>query len=258
MPKTPFANGLPVAAAAIFATALSGLAPGALASDSRWEIGVETGAAWQNKNDVQIPGDTGTRFSLHDLAGDGPFGAYRVELFYDVAPRHQVRLLAAPLGYTEDGVLDGDVRFDDATFTAGQATKATYRFNSYRATYRYLFYDDAGWRWWIGATANIRDAEIALRQDGVSASDSNVGFVPLLNLYGDLRLATNWRLIVDFDGLVAPQGRALDLGLKVYYDFSPNWYVGAGYRVLEGGVDNDDVYNFAWFNYAMLSVGYSF
>jgi len=258
MPQITFADSLARAFTLALAAAVSGFASATYANDNRWNIGVDAGAVWQNKNDVQIPGDTGTRFSLHDLVGDGPFGAYRIELFYDVAPRHQVRLLVAPLEYTEDGMLDEDVFFVDTTFTAGQSTKATYRFNSYRATYRYLFFDDPRWRWWIGATANVRDAEIALRQDGASASDSNVGFVPLLNLYGDLRFAPNWRFIFDFDGLVGPQGRALDLGLKVYYDFGPNWYVGGGYRVLEGGADNDDVYNFAWFNYAVLSAGYSF
>ncbi|MGD9308966.1 MAG: hypothetical protein PVG51_07510 [Desulfosarcina sp.] len=27
---------------------------------------------------------------------------------------------------------------------------------------------------------------------------------------------------------------------------------------LEGGVDSDDVYNFSWFNYGFLTVGYQF
>ncbi|UCE89302.1 MAG: hypothetical protein JSW10_00200 [Pseudomonadota bacterium] len=155
-------------------------------------------------------------------------------------------------------MLTDDVFFVDKTFTGGQSTTATYRFNSYRATYRYLFYDGPQWRWWVGGTAKIRDAEIALEQDGVSASDSNVGFVPLVNLYGDFRFAGKWRFIVDFDGLVGPQGRAVDLGLKVHYDVNRHWYVGGGYRTLEGGADNDAVYNFAWFNYAAVSAGYRF
>jgi hypothetical protein len=28
--------------------------------------------------------------------------------------------------------------------------------------------------------------------------------------------------------------------------------------MLEGGVDSDDVYNFSWFNYGFLTVGYQF
>lgn len=230
----------------------------ATAGEQRWNIGVETGAVWQSSNDVQIPGDTGTRFSLTDLAGEGPFPFVRLELFYDIAPRHQLRFLVAPLEYTETGMLDEDVFFVDKAFAKGQATTATYRFNSYRATYRYLFHNGPQWRWWVGGTAKIRDAEIALEQGDTAARDSNVGFVPLVNLYGDYRFAGKWRFIVDFDGLAGPQGRAVDLGLKVQYDVSRNWYVSGGYRTLEGGADNDSVYNFAWFNYAVVSAGYRF
>lgn len=229
-----------------------------MANDYRWNINIEAGAVWQNSNDVQIPNDTGTRFSLSDLVGEGPFAFYRLELFYDIKPRHQLRFLIAPLSYTESGVLDKNVFFVDQTFTAGQTTEATYQFNSYRFTYRYLVFDSVQWRWWIGGTLKIRDAEITLRQGAVSASDSNLGIVPLFNLYGDYQFADKWRFIVDFDGLVGPQGRALDLGLKLQYDITKQWYVGGGVRTLEGGADNDEVYNFSWFNYAVINAGYRF
>ncbi len=229
-----------------------------MSSDYRWNFNIETGAAWQSRNDVQIPSDTGTRFSLTDLVGEGPFVFYRLELFYDIKPRHQLRFLIAPFRYTDSGVLSKNVLFVDQTFSAGQATEATYQFNSYRFTYRYLFFNGQQWRWWIGATAKIRDAEITLRQGATAARDSNIGLVPLLNLYGDYQFADKWRFIVDFDGLVGPQGRALDLGLKVQYDVTKQWYLGGGLRTLEGGADNDEVYNFAWFNYAVVNVGYRF
>lgn len=242
----------------IFVTILCVYSNDVMASDYRWNFNIETGAVWQNSNDVQIPGDTGTRFSLTDLVGEGPFAFYRLELFYDIKPRHQLRFLIAPFRYTESGVLSKNVFFVDQTFAAGQATEATYQFNSYRFTYRYLFFNGPQWRWWIGATAKIRDAEIALRQGAIAASDSDVGLVPLINLYGDYQFAEKWRFIVDFDGLVGPQGRALDLGLKVQYDVTKQWYLGGGLRSLEGGADNDEVYNFAWFNYAVVNVGYRF
>ena len=58
--------------------------------------------------------------------------------------------------------------------------------------------------------------------------------------------------------VVGPQGRAIDLGLKVQYDITRQWYVGGGLRALEGGADNDEIYNFSWFNYAVLNAGYRF
>ena len=32
----------------------------------------------------------------------------------------------------------------------------------------------------------------------------------------------------------------------------------AGYRILEGGADNDEVYNFSLFNYASAGITYTF
>lgn len=241
-----------------FMAVLLGYCSSVTADDYHWNIGIETGAVWQNRNDVQIPGDMGTRFSLTELVGEGPFNFFRLEMFYDMKPRHQLRFLIAPFRYTESGVLSNNVFFVDQTFAAGQVTGATYQFNSYRVTYRYLFFENPRWRWWIGATAKIRDAEIGLQQGAISASDSNVGLVPLLNFYGDYQFTDKWRFIVDFDGLIGPQGRALDLGLKVQYDITKQWYVGGGIRTLEGGADNDEVYNFGWFNYAVVSAGYQF
>jgi hypothetical protein len=34
--------------------------------------------------------------------------------------------------------------------------------------------------------------------------------------------------------------------------------VSAGYRTVEGGADVDEVYNFAWLHYAVLSASYRF
>jgi len=228
------------------------------ANDHPWSVSLETGAVWQSRNDVRNPGDTGTRFSLDDTVGDGPYYFYRFESFWNLNDKTQLRFLIAPFRLSETGVPDKDIFFVDQNFNAGQRAKFTYKFNSYRVSYRWLYKDDPEWRLWIGATAKIRDAEIAVRQGNTEAKDSNVGFVPLLNIYSDYQLNNQWRFIVDFDGLIGPQGRAIDLALKFNYDIDKQWYVGAGYRTLEGGVDNDKVYNFAWFYYALLNVGYRF
>jgi hypothetical protein len=228
----------------------------ASANDYPWSISLETGAVWQNRNDVRIPGDTGTQFSISDITSRGPFAFYRLEYLLNLSERQQLRFLIAPFRFSESGVPDKDIFFVDETFNAGRKTDFTYQFNSYRVSYRYLYQDKPSWRLWLGGTAKIRDAEIALRQGNVKVKDSNVGFVPLFNLYSDYKLNDKWRFIVDFDGLVGRQGRAIDLGLKLHYDIDKHWYLGAGYRTLEGGADNDDVYNFAWLNYALVSVGY--
>jgi hypothetical protein len=213
---------------------------------------------WQSRNDVQVPGDTGTRFSLTDIVGSGPFPYVRVELAYRLNDKHSLRFLLAPLEYTETGVLGKDVSFAGTSFSAGQATEVKYQFNSYRATYRYRFFGNDSWQWHVGGTLKVRDAEIRLKQGGVSAVDEDTGVVPLLNLYGEYNLADAWAFVFDLDGLASPNGRALDLGLLARYDLSDAWYLAGGYRTLEGGADNDSVYNFAWFHYVVLSAGYRF
>ena len=62
----------------------------------------------------------------------------------------------------------------------------------------------------------------------------------------------------DFEGLAAPQGRAIDVALKLGYDVTPNISVAGGYRILDGGADNDDLYTFARFDSAVLGLTWSF
>ena len=151
-------------------------------------LDIEMGAAWQQRNDVQIPNDgKGTRFALDNITGSGPFVAPRVQFSTGIAPKHEVRFLAAPLGIKESGSLDKVVNFQGQTFAAG-AVEAKYRFDSYRATWRYAFHENLDWTWKAGITAKIRDAEITLRQGGVTATKTDTGLVPLVHLYGERRL----------------------------------------------------------------------
>jgi hypothetical protein len=112
-----------------------------------FEAELEAGPLWQTRNDIQIPNaDEGTRFSLVDLAGRGPWPAARLYFTWNISPEHSLRLLLAPLSITETGTLDSSVAFEGETYEPGIPTEATYKFNSWRVTYRYRFYG--------GGTAN--------------------------------------------------------------------------------------------------------
>jgi hypothetical protein len=229
------------------------------AADGRVALRLEAGPTWQTRNKVQIPNDqNGTRFSLEEPAGSGPWAGIRLTALWDIDERHGVRLVLAPLSYDERGTLDADVAFADENFTAGSDLEASYTFNSWRIGYRYRFYDQGPWDLWVGATAKVRDAEIRLEQGDTVGQDDDVGFVPLLYLAARYRFNDRWSFAADFDGLAGGPGRALDLGLRLNYHVDDRLAVGAGYRGLEGGADTDDVYNFAWFNAVVLSAGYRF
>ena len=53
-------------------------------------------------------------------------------------------------------------------------------------------------------------------------------------------------------------GRAEDVSLKVSREISPRWSVAGGYRMVEGGADVDEVYNFAWLHFGVVSATWRF
>ncbi len=225
----------------------------------RFEAEIEAGLDWQSRNDVRIPNTGGgTRFSLVDLAGRGPWLSARLYLTCNISPKHGIRLLLAPLSYTEEGVFRTQVDFEGESFDPGVSTEATYKFNSWRATYRYRFYRNDRWTLHIGFTAKVRDAKIELAQQGRTASKTDLGFVPLLHLAADYVFAQRWHLTLDLDALAGGPGRAEDLSLKIGCNLNDRWRISAGYRTLEGGADVEEVYNFAWLNYAVASASCSF
>jgi hypothetical protein len=214
-------------------------------------LSLEAGPAWQTRNDVRIPPDTGTPFSISDIAS-GPFLRGRLYASFGWNERHEMRALVAPLSITASTTFAQNVDFAGQTFTTTAPVEANYKFNSYRLTYRYLFYRAEEWQLKVGFTAKIRDAAITLNQGTTSARSSNVGFVPLLNFAAKYQAGEDWYLLFDLDGLAAPQGRAFDGSLQVGWQASPNYDLSIGYRTVEGGAKNSTVSTFAWVHYLVF------
>ena len=97
----------------------------------RFAVEVEGGPVWQTRNDVRIPNETGTEFSLVDTIGKGPYGAFRIEVAFDVNERHGFRFIVAPLEIEDSSTLDTSVFFAGETFEPDVATDANYKFSSY-------------------------------------------------------------------------------------------------------------------------------
>ena len=220
-------------------------------------IEFEFGPVWQSMNDVQIPNTVdGTRFSLYDLVGKGPWFVGRIYVNINIKPKHELRLLVAPLDIKKNSSLNQSVRFEGKTFPPGPID-ARYKFNSYRLTYRYLYYAHR-WKLWIGFTAKIRDAVIELSRNSESAKKTYLGFVPLLHLSGEYSFTVRTGFLFDLDALAGGPGRAEDLALKLFFDPSTKWRIEAGYRTVEGGADVEEVYTFAWLHYATVSLTHRF
>lgn len=227
-------------------------------SSASVNIDLETGGAFAEYNNVRIPGTTGTEFSLTDDFKSDPAAFFRARVSYTFAGRHTLSFLVAPLRLKAHGSLDRDVLFQTTLFPAGTDLAATYRFDSYRLTYRYSLYRTPSLKFGLGLTAKIRDAAISLKGGGTRAEKTNTGFVPLINFRLVWEFAPPANLLIEGDALAAPQGRAEDVLVALRYQPIPKLEVKAGYRILEGGADVDAVYNFALIHYAIIGAAVSF
>ncbi len=218
----------------------------------------ETGLVWFSRNDVRIPNEGGTDFNMLDLIGTGAVPYYRVSIYISIGERNTIRALMAPLRKIGTGSFDDDILFENTRFQAGVPVDGIYRFNTYRFTYRFTFYNRNKWVLGVGAAALIRDAKIELIQADRSDKNTDLGFVPLLHIYAERGFGNRFSLILDAETLAGPQGRATDASLAFNTRFSDRWSLRLGYRILEGGADVDEVYNFSWINFGMASLRVQF
>ena len=219
---------------------------------------VETGLVSTGYNDIRIPGNQGTLISLKDDLKPNSGIFYRLKLNYTFRSVHTLSLLFAPLTIKSKGRINRDVNFAGKTFVANNDLSGSYKFNSYRLTYRYDFVQKPALEFGLGFTAKIRDARIALSSQAISAEKSNIGFVPIINFRLFWHSYEKLGLLLEGDALAAPQGRAIDVLCAASYKLSNHLGIKAGYRMLEGGADNDEVYTFALLHYLSVGVTYTF
>lgn len=222
----------------------------------QFSLDLETGMVFSGYNDVRIPGDTGTPFSLSEDLDPDPTVFIRGRINYALHPKHTLSLLIAPLTITSEGRLPKNVFFEGTDFPAQEKITATFRFNSYRLTWRYRILQTETFRLGLGLSGKIRDAEVKLKSSSRESSKTNVGFVPLINFSCLWQFQENFGLIFAGDALASPQGqgRAEDVLLALKGEVSDRIALKLGYRILEGGADVDEVYNFTLIHYAVAGI----
>jgi len=220
-------------------------------------IDFETGPLFTGYNDVRIPGKNGTLISLKNDLKSKTELFYRIRLNYTINARHTISLLYAPLETKSMGSVSNDILFEETVFPANTEITGDYKFNSYRLTYRYDIVKKSKIEFGLGFTAKIRDARIALSSPGLTAEKINIGFVPIINFRLLWNIDNKFGLLLEGDALAAPQGRAEDVLFAATYTLSDRFKIRAGYRILEGGADNDEVYTFSLFHYAAVGLSYT-
>lgn len=221
-------------------------------------IDLESGLVFTGYNDVRIPGGEGTLFSLKDDLVSKTALFYRIRLDHTIKSRHSLSLLYAPLEIRSEGRLAQDVVFEGVVFPSNTELEGSYKFNSYRLTYRYDIVKKPRFEFGLGFTAKVRDAKIAISSPGSNSEKTNVGFVPIINFRLFWNIDNTFGVLIYGDALAAPQGRAEDVLIAATFRLTDRLGINAGYRILEGGADNDEVYNFSLFNYASMGITYTF
>ncbi len=228
-------------------------------ASSQFEIGVESGWIFDGYNDVRIPNDpSATEFSFSDdFELHGIVIPLRITLGYTFFDKNHFILLYAPLGVNYSARIPFDIYFQNELYPGGQVIDGYYKFNSYRLTYSRDLINKSNWLFRLGFTAKIRDARVQLTTKDQSAKKDDLGFVPLLRIYGSYNF-DRWKIFLEGDGLAGGPGRAFDFILGSRYYLTDAFSAKAGYRLLEGGADVDEVYNYALFHFAAIGLGVEF
>lgn len=221
---------------------------------AQFSLDIESGFGIQGYNEVRIPNEAGTTFDFdRDFELQGLVIPLRIRPGYSFGRNHFFGLFA-PLGLNYEGPAPFDIQFQNTLFEAGQEIEGYYKFNSYRLTYRRDLVATDRWTVGLGLTGKVRDASIRLSSNGINARKDDVGFVPLLHVYAAYRIVPGWSTVyLEGDGLAGGPGRAFDFFVGGKADLNDQLALKYGYRILEGGADVGEVYNFTMVNF--ISVG---
>ena len=227
---------------------------------SQMTFTLESGMVFTQYNDVRAPNgdnDSGSLFSLKDDFQEVQTPVYfRAEARYLFNEKHTVEVTAAPLAVESNDYIGNTIEFENQAFE-GNNISVNYQFNTYRLSYRYRIIDRSRFLMDLGASLLVRDAAITIRQDDRQASNTDLGYVPLISLNTVYKINEQFHAVLKGDALVGPVGRAEDFFLGLQYNPSSKLALKAGYRLIEGGADVDQVYNFAFFHFASFGLAYT-
>ena len=227
-----------------------------LAANAQTFVNLESGAFFTNINDIRY-GSNGTLFSLKNdfQTPVNPF--LRLRIGYLTDEKNHFSILYAPLKIVETGTLANDILFDGNNFKANMPIEAVYMFNSYRFTYNRRIISKDNFNFGLGLSAKIRDAGVSLKNSELFKENFNVGFAPLINLIANWDISQKMGVNFFGEGIAASKGRAIDISLSGRYTFSESLQGNFGYRLLEGGANGTERYNFIQLHFIFASLNYS-
>jgi hypothetical protein len=228
-----------------------------LSANAQTFINFESGALFTGINDIRN-GNNGTLFSLkNDFPTPvSPFLRLRAGILLN--EKNHFSLLYAPLKIVSTGTIENNILFDGKYFKANLPIEVVYKFNSYRLTYNRRIIIKDNFKFGLGISAKIRDAGVSLKNREHLRENFSIAFVPLVNLLANWDISQKMGVHFFVEGIVASKGRAIDLSLSGRYSFTKNLQGNIGYRLLEGGADGTNRYNFIQLHFIFASLNVSF
>ena len=228
-----------------------------LSANAQTFVNLESGALFTNINDIR-KGNNGTLLSLKNDFQTPVSPFLRLRAGYLSNGKNHFSFLYAPLKIVETGTIEKDVLFGGKNFKANIPIEVVYKFNSYRFTYNRRIIIKDNFKFGIGLSAKIRDAGVSLKNRELLSEDFSVGFAPLINLIANWDISQ--KIGIDFfgEGIAASKGRAIDFSLSGRYSFTKNLQGNIGYRLLEGGANGTNQYNFIQLHFIFASLNYTF
>ena len=228
-----------------------------LSTNAQPFVNLESGAFFTAINDIRN-GYRGTLFSLKNdfQTPESPY--FRLRVGYLSNEKNHFSILYAPLKIVENGTITKDILFDGNNFKANIPIEAVYKFNSYRFTYNRIIINKDNFKFGLGLSAKIRDAGVSLKNREFFSQNFSVGFAPLINLIANWDISQKMGVDLFGEFIAASKGRAIDLSLSGRYSLSKNLHGNIGYRMLEGGANGTNRYNFIQLHFIFVSLHYSF
>ena len=135
----------------------------AFSAQAQFKFDAEFGPSFNTRNNVRYSNDENTTANLVDTPhqpGTGQTAFLRLRTSYTMNDRHTTSGLYAPLTFKSSGSFSKPIKFCNSIYTQNDVTDVSYKFNSYRLTYRYRIVDREKIE--FGLAGKIRGARLSL------------------------------------------------------------------------------------------------